>query len=145
MVDEYEQIRRNMPKSEDRTRVMEGIFGRMKALAPRVRGVFADFKESSSPGKRLMAVAILNMFPSSDQLDWLATRLDPECERPFVQYYSAVALLEATMSLPVSECAALTAAVAKAKRLIGVLEPDSDRGRVLGRAEQELARKCKPN
>lgn len=142
LADEYEQTRRNMPKGDERTRVLEGIFGRMKAMAPRVRGAFSEFKESSSPGKRLMAVAILNMFPSVDQLDWLATRLDPECERPFVQYYSAVALLEASMSLPASECAALTAAVAKAKRLIGTLEPDSDRGRVLDRAEQELARKC---
>lgn len=142
LVDEYEQTRRDMPKSDDRTRVMEGIFGRMKALAPRVRGAFSDFKESSSPGKRLVAVAILNMFPSADELDWLATRLDPECERPFVQYYSAVALLEASIGLPASDCEALTAAVVKAKRLIGALEPDSDRGRVLNRAEQELARKC---
>jgi hypothetical protein len=139
---EYDQIRREMSSGDERTRAMEGIFSRMKIEAPKVQGLLTSFEQNSSAGVRLMAIAILNMFPDASHLDWLAERLDPEQEKPFVAYHAAVALLDAVINLPSENCAKLSAALAKAKKLALRLKGDPDRLHVLSRAEQEFARKC---
>jgi hypothetical protein len=142
LADEYEEVRRKMQASDERTSRMALIFGRMKSLAPRVRGSLLNFEQSTSPGNRLMAVAVLTMFPSADHLDWLSERLDPANEKPFVGYHSAVALLEAVNSLPTDFCPQLKAAVTKATTLGGKNQSDRDRLLVLVLAAKELARKC---
>ena len=73
-----------MSAGDERTRVMTTVFSRMKAQAPKVRALVTRFEQSNSAGMRLMAVAMLNMFPSAGHLDWLAQRLDPKNERPFL-------------------------------------------------------------
>jgi hypothetical protein len=143
LIKDYDQIRREMPSGDERTRIMEGVFSRMKIEAPKVQGLLASYQQNSSAGARLMAIAILNMFPDANHLDWLAERLDPGQERPFVGYHAAVALLDAVTDLSAENCAKLAAALANAKRLALRLKGDSDRLNVLARAEQELARKCK--
>jgi hypothetical protein len=140
---EYDQIRREMPSGDERTRFMEGFFSRMKIEAPKVQGLVSSFQQSSSAGERLMAIAVLNMFPDANHLDWLAERMDPEQEKPFVSYHAAVALLDAAMNLPTENCAELRAALGKAKVLALRLKGDSDRVTVLRRAEQEFERKCR--
>ena len=89
-----------------------------------------------------MAIAVLDMFPEGNHLAWLAQRMDPEQEKPFVAYHAAVALLDAVTNLPTEDCAKLEAALAEAKKLALRLKGDSDRLNVLARAEIELARKC---
>jgi hypothetical protein len=139
---EYDTIRRTKPAGDERTRTMEGVFSRMKITAPKVRGSLLAFQQSSSAGERLMAIAVLDMFPEADHLAWLAERMDPEQEKPFVAYHAAVALLDAVRNLPSEACAKLEAALAEAKKLALRLKGDPDRLNVLARAEEELARKC---
>ena len=140
---EYDKIRRVMPSSDERTRTMEGVFSLMKIMASKVQGSLPGFQQSNSAGERLMAIAILDMFPEADHLEWLAERMNPEHEKPFISYHAAVALLDAVTNLPTGDCAKLEASLAKAKKLALQLKGDPDRLKVLARAEEELARKCK--
>ncbi len=117
LAERYEQIRREMPSGGTRTRRMTEVFSSMKAKAARVVPLLPEFKQSASPGKRLAGIAILQMFPNVEHLDWLGQRLDPEVEKPFVGYQAAVALLEAARSLPVSECQKVRVALAEAREL----------------------------
>lgn len=140
---EYDKIRASMPSSSERTRAMEGIFSKMKIAAPRVQAFVKGFESDQSAGVRLLAIAVLNMFPSSEHLDWLAERLDPEQEQPFVAYHASVALLDAVTNLSPEHCPRLEAALTKAMELGERLQGDSARLNVLMRAKQDLARKCK--
>ena len=140
---EYDKIRGTMPSGDERTRTMAGVFSRMKIMASKVQGSLSAFQQSNSAGERLMAIAVLDMFPEADHLLWLAERMDPEQEKPFVAYHAAVALLDAVTNLPSGDCAKLKAALDEAKKLALRLKGDPDRLHVLARAEQELARKCK--
>ncbi len=140
---EYEDIRRTLSSGGPRTRRMTAVFSRMKAKAPAVRALLNEFEKSESPGIRLAAIAILQMFPNVEHLDWLATRLDnPGSEKPFVGYQAAVALLDAVQGLPLEECGRLRAALEKAMILAQTLPQDSDRLDVLAMAQQELFRRC---
>lgn len=140
---EYEEIRRNQQSGGTRTRHMTAVFSRMKAKAASVHPLPDEFEKSNSPGTRLAAIAILQMFPETAHLHWLANRLDnPEIEKPFVGYQAAVALLEAVRALPAKECAHLIAALTTAKTLAQRLPADSDRIQVLATAEKECFQKC---
>ena len=132
-----------MPSGWERTRQMAAVFAKMKAAAPDGQAFLDEFIESPSAGTRLGAIAILQMFPREQYVDWLATRLDnPELEAPFVGYQAAVALAEAVRALPRDSCLNLRASFEKAKALASKLPKDSDRLTVLESAEAELARKC---
>ena len=142
LANQYDEIRRTMSAGDERTRIMAGIFSKMKALAPKVRSLLMQFEQGDAAGVRLMAVAILNMFPSVAHLDWLAERLNPEIEKPFLAYQAAVAILEAVAALATEHCDKLRRALARAKALASRLKGDPDRLMVLARAEEELQRKC---
>jgi hypothetical protein len=138
----YEQIRRDMPSGNARTQQMTEVFASMKARAAGALPMLRELQLGGSAGKRLSAVAILQMFPRPDQLDWLARRLDPEEEKPFFGYQAAIGLLEAVRSLPVTDCAELRKAIALARALAERLKGDADRLNVLSTAERELAQRC---
>ena len=104
--------------------------------------MLSSFQESSSAGERLIAIAVLNMFPHANHLDRLAERMEPEPEKPFVAYHSAVALLDAVINLPAENCAGLGDALARARELALRLKGDPDRLTVLRRADPELEQKC---
>jgi hypothetical protein len=140
---EYEEIRRTEQGGGARTRHMTAVFSRMKAIAAGVRGMLVELQKNPSPGARLAAIAILQMFPDARHLNWLAERLDnPEVEKPFVGYQAAHALLEAVRALPTTECAQLKSALERAKTLAQKLPSDSNRLQVLAIAEQEHSRRC---
>jgi hypothetical protein len=140
---EYDRVRASMPSSSERTRAMEAVFSKMKIAAPKVQAFVDFFETDQSAGVRLLAVAVLDMFPNGAHLDWLAQRLDPEKEQPFVAYHAAVALLDAVTNLPPEYCAKLEAAVTKAQELGARLQGDSSRLNVLSQAKQDLKRKCR--
>jgi len=140
---EYDRIRRDMSSGDERTRRMESVFSRMKVVAPKVQSLLAEYQTNASAGIRLMAIAILTMFPNVAPLDWLAERLNPEEEKPFVAYHAAVALLYAVMNLPAESYEALNSAIEKAKDLAQRLKGDPDRLNVLAQAERELRLKRK--
>jgi hypothetical protein len=114
----------------------------MRAKAGGVMPLLAELEQSGSAGRRLAAIAILQMFPNVKHLAWLACRLNPEEEKPFVGYQAAVALLEAVRSLPSSNCAELHVAVAQAREFAERLRGDEDRLHVLKNAQEELSRRC---
>jgi hypothetical protein len=139
---EYEEIRLRMQSGWDRTQRMAAIFSRMTAKAATVKELLPEFQRSPSAGIRLGAIAVLKSFPDVAHLEWLADRLDPDKEKPFVGYQAAVALLEAVQSLPVASCGALRKALDRASDLAARLPDDGDRIRVLEAARAELASKC---
>jgi hypothetical protein len=141
---EYDELRRTMPASGDRTRRMTAVFSRMTAMVGSFTGLFQELRSSVSPGQRLGAIALLHMFPSARHLDWLAERLDPEREKPFVEYQAAVGLLQAVRGLPRAECLTLAEALRRARGLAERLTTDPPRIRVLDTADSELSAKCKP-
>jgi hypothetical protein len=139
---EYEELRLRMKSGWDRTQRMAAIFSRMTAKAATVKEMLPELQQSPSAGIRLGAIAVLKSFPDVAHLEWLADRLDPDKEKPFVGYQAAVALLEAVQSLPVSSCGALGKALGRASELAARLPDDGDRIRVLEAAKAELEGKC---
>lgn len=140
---DYEQVRRDMPEGGLRTQRMAALFSEMKIKAAAVQVLLEEFEQSASPGMRLAAIAILQMFPHAEHLNWLAGRLDnPDVEKPFVGYQAAVALLEAARALSVEECGRLKLALERGFALAAGLPGDSDRVSVLKSAEHEFNRRC---
>lgn len=142
LCEEYDNTRRDMPAGPARTAKMTQIFAKMRSLAASTHSSYDEFKISPSAGTRLAGVAILQMFPDSSELDWLAKRLDPKQETPFLGYQAAQALLQAARGLPASECKSLTSAVATALELAKRNPDDPPRIRVLEEARDYLDKKC---
>jgi hypothetical protein len=138
----YNAIREQMRPSPERTSKMAEIFATMRSLAGAVRWTYPEFKEGQSGGERLAAVAILQMFPNNDELDWLAKRLDHQQESRFLGYQAAQALLQAARGLPASKN--LVEAVNLALQLVRRDSSDADRIKILETARETLERK-RPN
>lgn len=88
---EYEEIRKKLPSSDNRTRVMENIVSKMKSAMDEPIGELPKLIESKSPGERLLAIAKLQKFPNLEYLNWLAEHVG-DSEKPFVGYHASVAL-----------------------------------------------------
>jgi hypothetical protein len=138
---QYDEIRRTMPSSPERTRKMSEITAALRPKAAAVRSLLSDYKRSASPGLRLAAICVLQQFPASSELDWLAERLDPEKEAPFVGYAAAVALAQAVRSLPTTDHTDLEKAIARAFALGEGNPHDPSRIDVLTTASKELKSK----
>jgi hypothetical protein len=82
---EYEQVRASMVPGDPRTRAMEVVVSKMRAIGQAFFPLRHDFADSQSPGKRLMVIASLEVSPDYDMIDWLAERA--RSERPFLQYH----------------------------------------------------------
>jgi hypothetical protein len=139
---DYDRVRREMGSGTRRTIRMTEILEDMKLQAPTARSALQELKASRSAGNRLAAIAILQLFPSASELGWLADRLDPKAERPFIGYHAAVALLQAVRSLPESDCTDLRREVRRALEAAKSNPADSDRITTLQYAVEELTRKC---
>ncbi|UVK55369.1 hypothetical protein DBIPINDM_001877 [Mesorhizobium sp. AR02] len=138
----YDQTREDMVPGTARTRKMTAIFEEMKTQAPLAQASLREFKVHESAGFRLAAIAILQVFPSKDDLKWLAKCLDPNVEKPFVGYHAAVALAQAVRSLSMSDCSLLHSEVARALALAKLNPDDPPRIQTLEYALKELAVKC---
>jgi hypothetical protein len=86
----YERIRQQMAPSNVRTKKMEEVFQRMKALANAAFPFLSDFTGSDSPGEKLAAVSILECFSSPRQLGFLVDLI--QSEKPFVGLHAARAI-----------------------------------------------------
>jgi hypothetical protein len=138
----YDRTPKTKSAGPSRTVEMTKIFEQMRTVAVDAEENLADLQGSSSPGRRLGAIAILNVRPRRDQLDWLAERLDnPRLEKPFVGYQAAEALLKAVRALSEDDIGNLERALEKAQTLGAKLTTDPDRLQVLAQAELELTRK----
>jgi Domain of unknown function (DUF4062) len=75
LAQEYETTRATMDAGNPRTRKMEIIASKMRALAPASYSMLPELADSASPGQRLAAVVILQSIPTPDYIPWLAERL----------------------------------------------------------------------
>jgi hypothetical protein len=87
---EYEMARAVLSSGSNRTKVMNGIMAQMRTIGPSVSFLLDEFKSSPSAGKRLAAIAIMQMEPSKADPQWLAARFGSES--PFLFYQAALAL-----------------------------------------------------
>ena len=86
----YERTRQRMEPSQERTRRMEQIFGKMRELSTASYPLLGELSISPSPGERLAAVAILQVFATEQFLPFLIKLIGSE--KPFVGYHAIKAL-----------------------------------------------------
>lgn len=134
----YERTRQRMPGSHERTRRMEQIFQNMKALASASYPLLRELVPSPSPGERLAAVAILQVFATPEHLPFLVRLV--RSDRPFVGYHATKALHFAVGSLDANSYPQLMEAIHEAQTALPSADPgfDNERREVLRAAEQEL-------
>lgn len=94
----YENLRKQMPASNNRTRLMQDIVEKMKTKASEAELILPSLANSSSPGKRLAAIAILQEKPNAEYVDWLADHTG-DIEKPFVGYQASVGIYMASRNL----------------------------------------------
>lgn len=90
---QYDYVRETMRSGEKRTSEMDRLTAQMRSLGLASRPFRRSFTTSEdSAGKRLCAIATLQVSPSSEYLPWLFDRFDSE--QPFVFFQAAVAILQ---------------------------------------------------
>jgi hypothetical protein len=134
----YERTRQRMRASDARTRRMEQIFQKMRNLATASYPLLDELAASYSPGERLAAVAILQVFAAEQSLPFLVKLISSE--KPFVGYHAAKALQFAVGALDAHTYPQLLEAIQKAQQALisAAVGFDSDRAKVLHEAEAEL-------
>jgi hypothetical protein len=134
----YERTRQRMRPSPERTDRMETIFEKMRNLATASYPLLDELSRSPSPGERLAAVAILQVFAAGQFLRFLVKLVGSE--KPFVGYHATKALHFAAGALDPSLHPAILAAInqAQAELTSASVGFDTDRQTVLRQAEQEL-------
>jgi hypothetical protein len=93
---EYESIRATLPSGSERTRAMNRIAAKMRTIGIAAGSLRYELSVSPSPGKRLQAIACLQVSPDLDMVDWLTERV--QVEVPFVSYQALIAICTAAQS-----------------------------------------------
>lgn len=134
----YERTRQRMKPGDERTNRMEQIFQKMQKVAMAGYPLLDELVSSPSPGERLAAVAILQVFASEKYLDFLAEMVGSE--KPFVGYQVTKAFHFAVESLDPHFYPQLMQAIKNAQERLKLARVgfDTDRQKVLLSAEQEL-------
>jgi len=134
----YERTRQRMPPSNERTQRMEQIVEKMKGLANASYPLLDELTSSPSPGDRLAATAILQVFSSEPYFEFLVKMVGSE--KPFVGYHAVVALHFAVGAVDARAYGSLDAALAEAEEVLksASVGLDSDRRNLLARARNEL-------
>jgi hypothetical protein len=134
----YERTRQRMRPSSERTRRMEEIFDKLRAAAPASYPLLAELAPSPSPGERLAAVAILQVFASEQWIPFLEGLIGSE--KPFVGYQATRALQFAVGSLDPHSHPRLLEAIHHAKAALAAAHvgDGTDRQTVLLAAERDL-------
>ncbi|RVL56354.1 hypothetical protein [Sinorhizobium meliloti] len=138
----YDEVRETMQSGPARSRRMSAIVEEMKTHVAVAQTALQTLKTNASAGHRLAAIAVLQLFPSRTELSWLADRLNPKTEKPFMGYQAGVALLQAVRSLPQSDCDILRKQIDRALELARGNPEDQPRIKVLEYAAEEASKKC---
>ncbi|PZU08558.1 hypothetical protein [Sphingomonas sp.] len=112
---EYETIRKAMPSGQARTRAMVEVLVKLRTLAPTVEHFLAELKASSSAGKRLAAVAIMQVDPGLADLPWIVDRFRQD--DPFL-FFQAGTILRSVANLHAGTDPAVVAAANEALAII---------------------------
>jgi TIR domain-containing protein/HEAT repeat protein len=134
----YERTRQRMRPSNERTHRMEQIFEKMRNLATASYPLLDELARSPSPGERLAAVAILQVFAADQFLPFLVKLVGSE--KPFVGYHATKALQFAAGALDPSTYPLVLKAIKEAQAALTSASVGFDTGRqaVLRAAEDEL-------
>ena len=136
---EYNRIRESMPSGDVRTRQMENIVTRMRTMALTAVPLLPTFSTSASPGVRLAAIAILQVTPQQEYIEWLGSRRSEL--QPFMVYHTGVALLTSARALDCIYGKRLESEIRESLRQLGD-KRNTDRYRVLMNALEELRAHC---
>lgn len=140
---EYERVRTSMSPGDPRTRAMEVVMSKMRTFGRAAYPLRYELAASPSPGRRLQAIACLQVIPDYDELDWLAERVDKE--RPFVGYHALVALNTAARGDHASaHLKELKNALGKVKEKSKSLGKDADRSKAIGELERAIQSLTEP-
>jgi len=93
LVEEYEQVRSEIPRGHMRTRAMNEVAAKMRSLSLAARSLLRPLMSGRTAGERLTAICILQVAPEFGYFPWLIERIKNE-DQPFVFYQAAVAILE---------------------------------------------------
>ena len=134
----YERTRQRMKGSNDRTRQMEAVFQKMRALVNASYPLLQELASSPSPGDRLAAISILQVFSDEAFLPFLVNLVGSE--KPFVGYHATRALHFAVGSLDTRAYPTLLSSLHLAQEALKTenIGFDSDRQSELRAAESEL-------
>ena len=134
----YERIRQRMLPSHDRTQRMEEVFKKMRKIATASYPLLDELANSPSPGERLGAVAILQVFANQRYLPFLVKLVGSE--KPFVGYHAIRALQFAVGAIDPMAHHILLEAIVDARDALKSASVgfDTDRQTVLRAAEKEL-------
>lgn len=130
----YERTRQRMKSSDERTRRMGDIFKRMHSLTTAYYPLLDELSRSPSPGERLAAVAILQVFATEEYLPFLVKLVGSE--KPYVAYQAAKALHFAVGASDPNVYPKLLDGIRQAQA--SLTSATGDRQRVLRAAEMEL-------
>lgn len=128
---QYDVVRKSMRSGHPRTHEMTKILVKMRALAPSTSDRIDVYKSSGSAGRRLAAIAMMQMEPEKADIEWLLERFKKES--PFIFYHAALALTNAASSRSGASRDEVIATAAGALRLVEAFEgqPDSETIEVL--------------
>jgi len=134
----YERTRQRMRASSERTQRMEQIFQKMYGIATASYPLLDELASSPSPGERLAAVAILQVFAAERWIPFLVRLIGSE--KPFVGYHATKALRFAVGAMEATVYPKLLNAIQEGQAALETASVgfDSDRRTVLRTAEREL-------
>jgi hypothetical protein len=93
LAQDYDRTRITMSAGASRTNKMGLLVQTMRALGLAGYSELPRFIQSSSPGERLVAIAMLQVKPNADYIPWLLERIT--LEKPFIAYQAIEALRRA--------------------------------------------------
>lgn len=140
LIAEYEQLRIEMRQGPARTRKMNEVAAKMRALSLASRPLLRSLVSGQSAGERLAAICILQVAPEYGYFPWLIERIKKE-EQPFVFFQAAVAVLELVRAHMYSDKIKIKEAIEDARQHIASFKggpPDQDTIDVLGKALSQL-------
>jgi hypothetical protein len=93
LVDQYENVRRDQPSGPARTRRMNEIAAKMRAISIAAYPLLLPLMAGKRTGERLAAICIMQVRPEIGYFDWLVERIMEE-DQPFVFFHASLAILE---------------------------------------------------
>jgi hypothetical protein len=136
---DYEHTRAFLPVGGERTHKMEVIITKMRMLALAALPLLPELVSSPSLGARLAGIAILQVQPSPDYLQWLAARL-AEDPGSFHGYHAAVALRSAAHVLGISHREEVQRAIETARKMAREGSKGADAFQSSGRGGKSASR-----
>lgn len=99
LVNQYEQIRRDVSSGPQRTRQMNEITAKIRAYALVAYPLLPFLSESERPCERLAAICILQVKPEPTYFQWLIDRIMEESQA-FLLFHASLAILQLIRAFP---------------------------------------------